>query len=736
MTVQSIQEKAIDIVTVLIKSVTAIRLYPPTSAIVNRNIDLLLQTCSEFLEEKDPLILAESERKLLIDGEPADHKDQEKIQIRAFVELLVIMDIRSITFVRGLGKEELLAFVQAMSLRPETARAEGGLQAILDSQAVRNILINEKMFVARDKDQQIVASLDLKDDDILSILMEADPEASDLQQIVEKAKDPEWVGQIFQTGMKHITEQKDLTPGLQLSEKLIHMVRMLEKIADPADQEQLADLIARSMAELDNEMVSLVLSQDVRDLFGGRLFTGVIEELADERFVEVSDGLAQMAGTPGKHGQAAALSREVLMNTEKGQRLETERRIREAKEKEERESRFSRLSERIQWIRKGEADAPLDPALRAELPGIVMELYGIGYGETADEVLAWFTEKLTDPKPELGAWAAESLSQILEGLIATGMVDQAGRLAEMLSQWFGTETVFSPAWERICRQLKELEQALLERDPFSEVHPILDALSMIQSGKTPRDPAMQAMAAEALRELAAEGLLKVLIREFTVNERGRQKSAARNLARLGVAPVEEFLDILRESEDSTERVRILQAISEIGAPAIPNIIGRIIRNEPWYVLRNLVYLLGRVGRESEAADLAPLLLHANQRVQMEALKSLQRIGGKYRAEVLLSALPKVDDSLKMNIVETLSIIKAREAVPALVEMLQVKPAGASPLRTELEEKICNALGNIGAREALPALTEITDPKGFFGKRSYPEKVKIAAGKAATSIMRR
>lgn len=736
MTARGIHEKAIDVVTILIKSVTALRLYPPTSAIVNQTIALLLQACTEFLEEKDPLILAESERKLLVDGEPAEHKDQEKIQIRAFVELLVILDIRSITFVKGLGDEELLAFIQAMSLRPETARAEGGLQAILDRQAVRHILINEKMFVARDKDQQIVASLDLKDDDILSILMQADPEAGDLQQIMEKAKDPEWVGQIFQTGMKHIVEQQDLTPGFQLSEKLVHMVRMLEKIADPADQEQLADLVARSVAELDNEMVSLVLSQDVRNLFGGRLFEGVIGELADERFTEVADGLAHIAEARGEHGQAAAISHEVLMKTEKGQRLESERRVREAQDKEERERRFSRLSERLQWIHKGDAAGPLDPNLMAELPGIVMELYGIGYGQTADEVLAWFTEKLTDPNPEFGAWAAESLSQILEGLIAAGMMDQAGRLAEMLSQWFGTETVFSPAWERICRQLKELEQALLERDPFGEIHPILDALSMIQSGKTARDPAMQAIAAEALREIATEGLLKVLIREFTTNERGRQKSASRNLARLGAAPVEELLDILRESEDSTERVRILQAISEIGAPAIPNIIGRIIRNEPWYVLRNLVYLLGRVGGESQADDLAPLLLHANQRVQMEALKSLQRIGGKCRAEIMLSVLPKVDDSLKMSIVETLSIIKAREAVPALVEMLQAKPAGASSLRVDLEEKICNALGNIGAREALPALTEITDPKGFFVKRSYPEKVKIAAGKAVTSITRR
>ena len=90
----------------------------------------------------------------------------------------------------------------------------------------------------------------------------------------------------------------------------------------------------------------------------------------------------------------------------------------------------------------------------------------------------------------------------------------------------------------------------------------------------------------------------------------------------------------------------------------------------------------------------------------------------------------------MSIVETLSIIKAREAVPLLVEMLQAKPSGSASLKADLEEKICNALGNIGVREALPALMEIAGSKGFFSGRSYQEKVKIAAGKAAASITRR
>lgn len=104
--------------------------------------------------------------------------------------------------------------------------------------------------------------------------------------------------------------------------------------------------------------------------------------------------------------------------------------------------------------------------------------------------------------------------------------------------------------------------------------------------------------------------------------------------------------------------------------------------------------------------------------------------------MLLSVLPKADDQLKLNIIETLGNAKCAEAVPNLLDLLRKRSLLASQLQIDLQEKICIALGLIGSSEAISALSEIAESKSFLRIRAYPEKVKQAAVKALESIRRK
>jgi HEAT repeat protein len=737
MTDPGVQNKAVDAIMLMNTAIINLRLYPPTSATIGMTIDRLLQALSEMLAEETPLILAEAERMLLFGEEPAWPKNQEKAHVRAFIDILINQGIKSISFSRGLQKEELIAFFQTLSRKPEEARAGGGIRGMLASQEVRHIRIDEKIYLATNVSPQTADRLDAADG-IIKFLMEAtNLDSLRVAQLREQAKDREWIAGVFDSWLRRFKEQQGTLPKAQLSKDLVRMASMLLKIADPEDREWIGRLVSGSIAEMESEMVSLILSGDVQSLCGEQLFQQIVGGLNMDQFGEVLDGLSHIASGAGEQRRAASFSLESLKTTDRGKKLENERRAAAAKEKEERERRLNGLKERAQRTLPEEASVRPDQGLMAELPGIVRELYALDDSGTANAIVERLSANLQSRSPDLRSHAAEITSQILGDIIEDGRDEQIEPLSEKLAGWWRVETVYSASCERICRQLQELVGALLRRDPFLEINPILDILSLTQSGRSPKDQRMVALTGEALRELATEELLSVLMNEFQTNEKGRQKEAARNLARLGAAPVERLLSMLESSEDGDERARILQVISEIGAPSIPAILARILQNPPWYVLRNLAYILGRVGGEAQAREFIPLLLHENQKVQTEALKSLQRTGGKVRAETLLSVLPKVDDPFKLQIVEMLGIMKSSGAVPALLELLQTKQSiMTAALKADLDVKICIALGSICSKEALPALIEISKSKSFFNVGSYPEKVRNAAHRAIVAITRK
>ena len=177
-------------------------------------------------------------------------------------------------------------------------------------------------------------------------------------------------------------------------------------------------------------------------------------------------------------------------------------------------------------------------------------------------------------------------------------------------------------------------------------------------------------------------------------------------------------------------------IQEMGAKAIPNISESMTPDAPWYFLRNMAYILGRIGNETSADILRPLLLNKDKRVRMEAFKSIAQIGGNKKGALLLSVLPQADQEFRVNIIEMLGKIRCTEAVPELLDMLKSKSSMDKGNQISLQENICNALGAICSPDAIPTLSEIAESKSFLGIGSYPVEVKYAAKRALKSIKRK
>jgi HEAT repeat protein len=735
MTNAEIQQKAVDTLVTMNTAIKNLRLYPATSAMIVQTVDKLYEAFLEIFANEDSLIFSESERNLLIGGDALPQKDRERLAVAAFLDLMLNFGVRSITFEKGMKKEELTTFVDLMSKKPETIKNKGGLQALAAEGRLEHIILNQKVYVASDHFHQIVAGLDIKDDQIIQYLAAANPVLGiDPEKVRDMAKDANWVMGIFQSGMTQILQHRGSVKNDLLSENMVRMLGILDKVADEADQDSISQFIGKSIAELEPDMIGLILRQKIQDLFGGNLYQYIVSQIDDAKYEAVTRQmhLPEDDG-PADGGQAGTSP---LGDTEKtyGRQNQVESVLEEQGGQKEMQARL--LDKQVQQILNAGEDAFSDPLLMASLPDVIRQLAVRNDQEQTDALIDRVVNGLFSANPEIRVQAAASLVAIIDDFPVERQSELVRNHSKRLTEWVRREETASRSYKIICRRLKDMIQDDIRREHFADALPGLDVFNRIHAGVLEKNDTVHAVASEIISELTSEDLLNIIFEEFNTDAKKKRLEAGRALARLGEVPLNRLLDMLREHNDSNERVRILQLIADIGQLAVPVIRARIKEDEPWYYLRNLAYLLGRIGSEATVNTLEPLLLHNNNRVRQEALKSVYRIGGSERGPLLLSVLPRIDDAFKINVIEMLGILQFAGAVEPLVMELNDRPLRVSSFRADLEEKICTALGHIGAPEAIPVLSKVSRSGGFFSVRPYPEKAINAAGKALAAIKRR
>jgi len=161
----STQENAIEAIIIFNAALTNIRLYPPTSDMISNSIDRAYSIFQPIIEQDNSVVFAEAEGNLVISGQLLNETDKKKPQVIAFVNLMISLSVKSISFEKGLDKSEILAFVEVMSKKPEDLEKEGGIQEAMTNKNIQHIRLDKKLFVAIDKNQQVIASKGIKDPD-------------------------------------------------------------------------------------------------------------------------------------------------------------------------------------------------------------------------------------------------------------------------------------------------------------------------------------------------------------------------------------------------------------------------------------------------------------------------------------------------------------------------------------------------------------------------------------------
>jgi HEAT repeat protein len=219
------------------------------------------------------------------------------------------------------------------------------------------------------------------------------------------------------------------------------------------------------------------------------------------------------------------------------------------------------------------------------------------------------------------------------------------------------------------------------------------------------------------------------IGKFLEREEVRLDEVNAYLSLLQKNSIQPLVKLLGELKNSKARRVFCDALSEIGKNAIELFIP-FMDDRRWFLVRNIVYILGRIGKEESLPYIQKAFNHEENRVRREAIQALGLIGGQKTVGLLVKAL--TDEDVRIRCMAAINLGKAgkKTGLIPLVEIVQSKDFYK---REPVEIKaFFNGIGMAGSDEVVPVLQDLLERKSWFS-RGKTDEIRIGAAHALAMI---
>ena len=169
-----------------------------------------------------------------------------------------------------------------------------------------------------------------------------------------------------------------------------------------------------------------------------------------------------------------------------------------------------------------------------------------------------------------------------------------------------------------------------------------------------------------------------------------------NLGRFGA---ESLLNHLIKEESMGVRKKIIQLLIALGKDYL-ELLGKNINHEEWFVVRNIVHILGRYGPEA-IPYLQRVANHPDFRVKKELIISLALIQSEEAINLLISFLQDKDSRIREIAIAQLGLLSAPQSIAYLINILKQKEQVFK--NPDIILAVIKALSQMGAEESLPQL---------------------------------
>lgn len=197
-----------------------------------------------------------------------------------------------------------------------------------------------------------------------------------------------------------------------------------------------------------------------------------------------------------------------------------------------------------------------------------------------------------------------------------------------------------------------VEHAVREGD-MAGADRVLDRLGSISKTKATERIEFQVAADQILQDIGRGEVLDHLRTLFKRNRPVDLSALVRFLAQLGPTIAPALCDLLGELGEMKTRRAVCEALA-ISCKNDVDILIERLSDSRWFVVRNILYILGRIAHQGVERALGDALYHSDVRVRREAVRAIGEIKSPAGRAYLNSALRDSDKTVRISVAGALA----------------------------------------------------------------------------------
>ena len=194
------------------------------------------------------------------------------------------------------------------------------------------------------------------------------------------------------------------------------------------------------------------------------------------------------------------------------------------------------------------------------------------------------------------------------------------------------------------------------------------------------------------------------------------------LVQLGPSAAPAICDLLGQVSHMKYRRALCEALASSCKNDVEVLIERL-SDSRWYVIRNIVYVLGRIAHQGVERALDRALHHEDVRVRKEAVRALGNIESPTSRAYLISAFRDTDQGVRIQAAMTLALRRDDRAAQSILGVIQA--SDFSKRDSNERQAYFEALGRCGSDTLVPRLEAILTRGGLFRSGNEEERLHAA-----------